>query len=81
MTNNKFTFPAIISGAVAIASISFSAGLNWAESRCQDRILELNHNFALDEVHGLRSDMNREVQVAKELNELKERLLKCETGR
>lgn len=70
----------IISGAFAFGSLCFSIGYQLANTDCQDQIQKLNHGFALDEVQGLRMDVNREVEHQKDLDDLRTKLIKCEAG-
>lgn len=57
---------------LVILIIGFGAGYAVSEIRAQAHLLEVKHNFALDEVQGLRNDMNREVQLLRlEMQEIK----------
>lgn len=61
-----------IAFVLVILIIGFGAGYMVSELRSQSMVLELQHRFALDEVQGLRNDMNREVQLLRqEMQELK----------
>lgn len=51
---------------IVILMIGFGAGWMVKELQAQGRQLELRHEFAIDEIGGLRSDMNREVQLLRE---------------
>jgi len=81
MKNNFSIIAYVISGAFAFGSLCFSIGYQLANTNCQDDIQKLNHGFALDEVQGLRSDVNREVQHAKEIDDLRDKLHKCELSK
>jgi len=51
---------------IVILMIGFGAGWMVKELQAQGEQLELRHSFALEEVSGLRNDMNREVQLLRE---------------
>lgn len=68
---------------VGIAAIGFFVGTTISKTQSQDELIReqhkhttelinIKHSFALDEVSGVRSDMNREVQLLhKRIDELK----------
>lgn len=57
---------------VGIAAIGFFIGTTIAKIQAQDEMQKRQHEFALDEVQGLRNDMNREVLLLnKRIDELK----------
>ena len=64
---------------LVITAIIFGAvlGFNYAQIASQSQRLEMLHQFALDEVGGLRSDMDKEDKaIRKEIEELKQEVRK-----
>jgi hypothetical protein len=64
---------------LVITAIIFGAvlGFNYAQIASQSQRLEILHGFALDEVSGVRSDMEKEDKaIRKELDELKQQIRK-----
>jgi hypothetical protein len=64
---------------LVIASICLGSvlGFNYAKISSESSKLEILHKFALDEVSGVRADMEKEDRaIHKELDELKEELKK-----
>lgn len=59
---------------IGIAAVGFYVGTSITKTQSQDELIreqhrhttemiEMKHTFALDEIQGLRNDMNREVQL------------------
>ena len=68
-----------ITVGLVIASVIFGAilGFNYAQIASQGQKVEVLHRFALDEVSGVRADMEKEDKALhKELDELKETVKK-----
>ena len=66
-----------ITVGLVIASIVFGAilGFNYGQISSQNQKLEVLHQFALDEISGVRSDMEKEDRaIHKELDELKAKI-------
>ena len=55
-----------VSLLIGMAVIGFFIGTTIAKTQAQDEMQKMQHEFALDEIQGLRSDMNREVQLIRD---------------
>lgn len=51
---------------VGMTVVGFFFGMNFSKMQAQDEMQKVQHEFALDEIQGLRSDMNREVQLIRD---------------
>ena len=76
----KTPVPMINIGAIVLAvlagvSLGFFTGKNITAAEYQDRIQENNHHFAMEEVGGVRSDMDKEDAYHREqLKELRQEI-------
>lgn len=63
--------PVTVGFALILVAFGYYVGYIHSELRSQARQLEIQHNFALDEIEGLRADVYREDKhLQKQLDEL-----------
>lgn len=67
--------PLALAVVVSMLTIGFFAGVTVTKMQSADEVQKIQHEFALDEIGGLRADVVREnAHLQKQIDELKKKL-------